>query len=197
MRVIRSTSSVAVAGCAAAALLLAGLPFQAQSAANAPPSANAGAEAKLSRSDQDLLRNIAHANSSEVASGKIALEKAHSDEVKKFAQTMVDDHGSALKEVEALAAARSVKLPTDPDFRQKATTKKLQSVVGNRFDREYVSTAGLDDHRKTRALLQKVQRGAKDPQLKALAEKMLPVVDQHLSHAEQLARTTVREETRQ
>jgi len=188
---------MAAAACAATALLVAALPSQAQSAAAPSANANAGTHAKFARSDQDLLRDVAQANRSEISSGKIALDKAHNDEVRKFAQMMVDDHGSALKEVEALASARSVKLPTDPDFRQKATTKKLQSVVGNRFDREYVSTAGVGDHRKTHALLQKAQRGAKDPQLKALAEKMLPVVDQHLSHAEQLARTTVREETRQ
>jgi putative membrane protein len=66
--------------------------------------------------------------------------------------------------------------------------KAMQAMDGARFDRQYMSQAGVGDHRKTRTLLQKVQASAKDSDLKALAGKMLPVVEQHLSHAEQMAK---------
>jgi len=51
-----------------------------------------------------------------------------------------------------------------------------------------MSQAGVGDHRKTRELLQKVQARARDGDLKALAGKMLPVVEQHLAHAEQMTK---------
>ena len=63
----------------------------------------------------------------------------------------------------------------------------LKAMSGDTFDKQYMSQAGVGDHRKTHELLQKTQRDAKDPDLKALATKMLPVVHGHLTEAEQMA----------
>jgi predicted outer membrane protein len=50
------------------------------------------------------------------------------------------------------------------------------AISGATFDMQYMSHAGVGDHQQTLNLLQKTQREAKDPQLKALAVKMIPVV---------------------
>lgn len=142
---------------------------------------------KLQRADRGLLRDIAQANLAEVATGKLALEKSRNAEVRKFAQTMVDDHSAALQDVEHLARIKAMQLPQEPDLKHKATMKAMQALDGERFDKLYISQAGVGDHRKTRELLQKTQAKAKDADLKALAEKMLPVVERHLAHAEQMA----------
>jgi putative membrane protein len=178
---------------AAAGLLctaMAGVPAQAQSdaaRATTAPGALSPAD-KLSRADQAMLRDIAQANLAEIATGKLALEKSQDGEVKKFAQMMVDDHSTALKDVQQLAQAKAVTLPTEPDTKHKAAMKAMQAMDGARFDRQYMSQAGVGDHRKTRELLQKTQARTKDGDLKALAGKMLPVVEQHLSHAERMAK---------
>jgi putative membrane protein len=143
---------------------------------------------KLQRADRGMLRDIAHANLAEVATGKLALEKSQNAEVKKFAQTMVDDHSAALQDVGQLARAKSMRLPEEPDLKHKTTMKAMQVLDGERFDKLYISQAGVGDHRKTRELLQKTQANAKDADLKALAGKLLPVVERHLAHAEQMAR---------
>lgn len=146
-----------------------------------------GANSQLQRSDEGMLRDIAQANLAEIETGRIALDKSKDDKVRKFAQTMIDDHTTAMKDVQQLAQTKGVTLPDGPDMKHKTVATALKALSGETFDKQYMSQAGVGDHRNTHALLQKTQRDAKDPDLKALAAKMLPVVHGHLTEAEQIA----------
>lgn len=141
----------------------------------------------IDKADSAMLKDIAEANMAEVATGKLALEKSASPEVKKFAQMMVDDHTNGLKEAQTLATAKSVDLPDEPNVKHKAAAKQLQALKADTFDSHYIKQAGVGDHKDTVALLKKTQSKAKDADLKALATKMLPIVQEHLKHAQQLA----------
>jgi putative membrane protein len=154
-------------------------------ATQSQPSAS---DSKLSSADRGMLRDIAEANLAEVASGQLALEKSQNDQVKQFAQMMVDDHSKALKEVEQLAQDKNVKLPTAPGVKHKAVMLELKAIKGSTFDKKYIAHAGLDDHKATVALLQKTQAKAQDEDLKSLAGKMLPTVQEHLKHAQDMAK---------
>jgi putative membrane protein len=68
-------------------------------------------QAKLSGSDQRFVREAAEGGMAEVALGRLALERASSDEVKKFAQRLLDDHSRANQELARLARAKGVALP--------------------------------------------------------------------------------------
>ncbi|MGK6308305.1 DUF4142 domain-containing protein [Variovorax sp. DT-64] len=180
--------TLAVAGVLCAAI--GGVPAQMQSdttRVTVAPGALSPA-GKLQRADRNMLRDIAQANMAEIATGKLALEKSQDGEVRKFAQMMVDDHSAALKDVQQLAQVKAMTLPSEPDTKHKAALKALQTMDGARFDRQYMSQMGVGDHRKTRELLQKTQASAKDGDLKALAGKMLPVVEEHLAHAEKMTK---------
>lgn len=155
-------------------------------AAPAATTASSAMAGKTSRADAGLMRNIAHANLAEIATGKLAVEKATDPKVKEFAQQMVDDHTKALDEVTQLAQTKDVKLPTEPDVKHKAAMAKLKMMSGASFDKSYVKTAGVGDHVATEKLLKKTQSGARDADLKALATKTLPVVQGHLKHAQDL-----------
>ncbi len=150
-----------------------------------PAAAQQGA---MTKADQALLKDIAQANIAEIESGKLALDKSSNDGIKKFAQMMVDDHGKALTDVQALASTKAVTLPTEPDIKHKAVAVEFKALKGSTFDSRYVKQAGVGDHEATEKLLKKTQAKAKDADLKALATKMLPVVDGHLQHARELAR---------
>ncbi|MDB5730155.1 MAG: hypothetical protein JWQ03_50 [Variovorax sp.] len=175
------------------ALSSAQMPLHAQPAATdsgttttTTPRAAAAQGSKVNRADQRLIRDIAQANMAEVETGKLALEKSQNEQVKTFAQKMIDDHTSALNDVQQLAQAKNVDLPDGVDLKHKALATSMRAMSGANFDRDYKKHAGLADHRQTHDLLQKTQRNAKDPDLKALAAKMLPVVDGHLKMAEQM-----------
>lgn len=156
------------------------------SGAGQSSSGTAASGAKLSASDQKAVKDMAMADMAEVATGKLALSKSQNADVKAFAQQMIDDHGQALTKVQALAQARGVTLPTDLDAKHKAMSAKLEKLSGDAFDKAYMSDAGVKDHKTVLAKLKADAKKIKDPDVKALADQHVPVVEQHLKSAEQM-----------
>jgi len=160
----------------------------AQSSGSSSTSASKDAGGKsLSKSDQNIMREIAMSNLAEIETGKIALSQSKNDQVRNFAQKMIDDHQQSQKELEQLAQAKGVTLPTEPDKKHQAAAKKLSALEGDKFDKQYLKQGGLSDHRNTHRLLQRAQTRATDPDLKALAAKMEPIVSQHLTLAQDVS----------
>jgi putative membrane protein len=172
---------------AAAALALSAAPSVWAQSTMPAPAAKAADASKLERGDRQMLEDLAQGNMAEVDAGKMALEKSQNAEIKKFAQQMVDDHGKALGEVQALAQAKNVTLPDGAGAMAKTKATALKALSGNLFDKEYAKRAGVGDHESTLKLLQKIQKDGKDGDLKALAAKMQPTVEHHLGMAKQLA----------
>src|SRR4051794_1626641 len=83
------------------------------------------AAAPLPAADETFVTKAAKGGLAEVQLGKLAAEKASSDEVKKFGQRMVDDHGKANDELKTLAQSKSITLPTDIDPKDKAMHDRL------------------------------------------------------------------------
>lgn len=150
--------------------------------------ATAGAS-QLQRADRKLIGDIAQANLAEIATGHIALDTSKDERVRRFAQAMIDDHTQAMTEVQQLAQTKGVPLPDGPDLKHKTMATALKAMSGKTFDRQYMSNAGVGDHEQTLNLLKKTQREAKDPELKALAVKMIPVVQRHLNDAQRVSPT--------
>lgn len=142
--------------------------------------------AKLVAGDQAILKDMAIADMAEIEGGKLAQSKGQSAEVKAFGQQMIDDHTANLNEVKALAQARGVMLPTEPDAKHKAMAAKLEKMSGDAFDKAYMKQAGVQDHKTVHAKLVAASKKAKDPEVKALVDKTEPVVAQHLKSAEQM-----------
>lgn len=143
----------------------------------------------LSKADNKAIMDMAMANMAEVEMGKMAQAKGSSEQVKTFAQQMIDDHGKALAEVQALAQAKGVTLPTELDTRHRSEARKLEKLSGAAFDRTYMARAGVRDHKAVHSRLAKIEAQASDMDVKALASKMKPVVQQHLASAQQMSKT--------
>lgn len=148
----------------------------------------AGAGAKLSQSDERMIKQIAEANLAEISAGKIAQDKAQNNEVKSFAKKMVDDHTKALDDLKQLAQSKGVTLPTEPDKQHMAMEKKLQALSGEKFDKQYLQQAGDRAHKETHRLLQRASSRAEDSDLKNYASKVLATVEGH----QQMAKDTSR-----
>ncbi|MDB5963648.1 MAG: hypothetical protein JWQ72_148 [Polaromonas sp.] len=142
----------------------------------------------ISRADSSMMADLAQANLAEIEVSKIALEKTQNEQTRKFAQQMIDDHGKALQELQAMAASKGVTLPQEPDMAHKSMAAGMKAMMGGQnFDSEYGSRTGVADHKRTVSLLQKILKTGKDEELRGLAGKMLPVVQEHLQAAQQLA----------
>jgi putative membrane protein len=148
-------------------------------------SAPSGASSTLNAKDKKMMVELAQGNMSEIAVAKLAQQQTKNPEVLSFAQKMIDDHTKAGDDLAQLAQSKGVTLPTQPDSKHQAIEKKLSKLSGEAFDRQYLAHAGVEDHKQTVALLERISKQASDPDLKALADKTLPVVEQHLHTATQ------------
>src|SRR3954466_8519574 len=183
---MRTKLTLALAACA---VLVATSNALAQSTDATTKGSSTRAEQKKSsfdRGDRKHFQQIAQANMGEVQAGKLAQTKASSDEVKKFAQHMVDDHSKMLKEQQSMAQAKGVSLPKEPAKADKSALKKLQSASGDQFDRSYMQQM-VKDHEKALKIVQETAKGAKDPELKQAAQKAAPEIEKHLQMAKQIA----------
>ena len=177
-----------IIGAASLALLFSTPPLYAQgtgSDTKAGTSSKAGT-ASVSDDDRKMMEDIAQANIAEIQTGHMALEKSQSDQVKKFAQQMIDDHTKAQKELQQLAQSKGVDLPGDTDAAHKTIATALKALSGDTFDNQYIARVGVGDHQRTHDLLQRVQKNAKDPSLKAYAQKTAKAVDGHLAMAKKI-----------
>jgi putative membrane protein len=130
-------------------------------------------------SDSSFVNEAAIGGMAEVELGKLASTKAANAEVKKFGQMMVTDHTAANNELKALASKKGWTLPTDLDSSHKSTADDLKGRNGADFDSAYVDEM-VDDHEEDVKAFEDKANNATDPDLKAFAQKTLPVLRKHL-----------------
>ena len=140
---------------------------------------------KMDSKDSRTLTHLIQANLAEVELGKLAQEKAQGQEVKDFAKRMVEDHGKMAQELQGLASQKGVKSPEQPDARHQAKMKEMQRAKN--FDQAYMKDM-VKDHQKDVKEVQKVAKEAKDPDLKAAAQKAAPIMQEHLKMAQGIAK---------
>lgn len=141
----------------------------------------------LSSTDRKFMMEAAAGGMAEVEMGRLALEKASSEDVKKYAQQMIDDHTKANEELMQLASAKGVQLPSGPDARHMALMEKMRGMSGADFDRMYIKEAGVKDHSKMEKLFMKESTGGRDADARSFAAKTLPAVQMHLRMARDMS----------
>ena len=154
----------------------------------------AGAEKDLSSpglTDAEIAMIVVVADTIDVNYGKLAVEKANSQEVIRFAETMIRDHTAVNDKAIALAK----KLGVSPEASQ--TSKKLESAAqqtlarltalsGASFDKAYVANE-VSYHEAVIKLLDTILiPTAKNAELKKLLESGRPIFAAHLDHAKHL-----------
>ena len=149
--------------------------------------ATAAGGSAMSKADSKRIMDMAMVNMAEIEMGKLAQSKSQNPEVKTYAQQMIDDHTKGLTEVQTVAQSKGITLPTELDTKHKAMSNRLAKLSGEKFDREYMKVGGVASHKEAHAMLQKNEKAAKDSDVKALATKMMPVVEQHLKSAQQMS----------
>jgi len=127
------------------------------------------------------------ANSAEVEQGRLAQSKASDPRVRSFAAMMVEHHGEARRDQQALSVSKqdsadSERMSKDAD----TALSSLQQKTGADFDRAYIQLQCEEHQKVLHDLDQKLLPAAQDPGLRAYLEKLKPKVQDHLSQAERL-----------
>jgi len=136
--------------------------------------------------DQKCAMKIADVNMFEVQAGQLAQQKAQRDEIKQFAKMMVDDHTQAQQQLQQIGQQKGWQFSEELMPVHREMLNELNKLDGQEFERAYLygQVAG---HTKTALKLRDDKAEFQDPQLKQYAATILPKVQQHLRHAQQLA----------
>jgi len=148
--------------------------------------ATGGTSSALAPDDKEFMSKAGMGGLAEVQMGNLALSKATSADVKAFGQRMVTDHSKANEELQQLATAKGVALPTELAGEEQATMNRLSSLSGAEFDKAYMKDM-VEDHEKDVAEFDKVSTTGQDSDLKAWAAKTLPTLKEHLQHAKSVS----------
>jgi putative membrane protein len=130
----------------------------------------------------DFMVKAADGGMEEVEMGKLANGKATNQRVKNFGQMMVDDHSKAGDELKSLASQKNVTLPAAMGDDHHKDMDDLNKKKGKDFDKSYMKMM-VNDHEKDISEFEKAAKNATDADLKAWAEKTLPVLRKHLDSA--------------
>ena len=173
------------------ATLLLGITCSAFAQSTAAASSSAGAGKSMhsmnmsGHSDAGFMRHAAADSLAEIDMGHIALDKSSSDQVKQFAQKIIDDHTKANDQLMSIAQRKQVTLPTEPMPMAKQEAAHLKTLSGAAFDSAY-ARAMVKDHRKAIKLFGMESQNATDTDLKQFASTTLPILKTHMEMAEQL-----------
>ncbi|MFD2572180.1 DUF4142 domain-containing protein [Spirosoma soli] len=127
----------------------------------------------------DFAVKAANGGLLEMELGRLAREKAQSNDVKEFAAMMLADHAKANDELKSIAATKNITLPTTLGKEGQEHVDELAKLSGAEFDKKYVDLM-VEDHEEDVKLFQEAAKSDDDPALKAYAAKTLPTLQKHL-----------------
>ena len=144
-----------------------------------------GPAASLSAADRTFISEAAYSGLGEVALGELASRKGADPSVRDFGQQMIKAHSQANDQLVSISTSKGVTPPTKPDPGRMAVTEMLAKLSGEQFDQQY-ATQQLADHETALALYQAEASGGADPDLRAFAQKNVPVIQQHIDMLKRL-----------
>ena len=142
-------------------------------------------------SDPQIVGIVVTANQIDINAGKLALQKSHNAEVRKFAQDMVNDHTAVNKSVAQLGAKLHVTpaaSPTQAALKKGAaeSAAHLKTLSGAEFDRAYVDHEVAYHQQVIDAVKATLIPSAQNAELKSALEGAAPMFQGHLEHAQHL-----------
>ena len=136
--------------------------------------------------DKAFVRKALQGSLAEVQLGQLALQKSSSDDVKQFAQRMIDDHTKLSDEMKQVAQQLNVKIPDSPSGKDKSTMKKLQALNGDEFDKAYIKDM-VKDHKQDEKDFAEEAKNTTNPGVKQIATQGTQTIGEHLQMIEQIA----------
>jgi len=135
--------------------------------------------------DQKFVQEAAETDATEIALAQLAMKNAASGDVKAFAQHMIKDHTKSTEELMQIVSKKGFPAPKSVGDKPMTMVKKMADKKGAEFDKAYMKQM-VEDHKKVLAKVQKASKDLQDPDLRAFAAKLVPVVSEHLRHAEMI-----------
>ena len=137
------------------------------------------------KDDSEFLTKAASGGMLEVQMGKEVAKRATTPGARQAAEKMVSDHTKGNTELKALAAKKNITLPTVLGDDQQKIYNDVLAKKGADLDKEYVKQM-VKDHKDDIKEFTDASTGGTDPEVKAYAQKNVPMLQMHLSMFEKL-----------
>lgn len=137
------------------------------------------ANASNAMSDQDFVTRASAANAAEIAAHKAAETHAKSAEVKTHARHMLADHQKLADEMKSLASKKGWTLSDAAPPEKQQELDQMNQKSGADWDKAYVDSQ-LQAHQDAINLFEGASASVQDSDLKALIDKTLPTLRDHL-----------------
>ena len=145
------------------------------------------APAELPTTAPEFVNAAAASDKFEIESSRLAQASGSSAAVKSFAQQMITAHTASTAKLKSTIAGISPPItPNDAlNAEQQSLMAGLQGKTGAELDSAYAA-AQVTAHQKTLDMLNAYANRGENPQLVALAKRMIPTVTAHLNTAKGL-----------
>lgn len=138
----------------------------------------------LADDDMKFLRKATEGSLMEIGAARHVQEAGSNAEVKGFAGKILADHTKAHEELQKLAVQKGVVLPTEMSHDHDEMSD-MTKLAGMQLDKKYAKEM-VDDHEKDVKEFRDAAKDLKDPDIRAWAQKTIPVLEDHLIKAKQL-----------
>lgn len=140
----------------------------------------------LSMTDRNFLKNAAQSGHYEVEASTEALARSEDQQVRDFAQMMIQEHEQMDKELNELAVAKDFTLPNSASMVQRSKITRLQGLEGLELDQYYAEELGTKAHEEAIELFEQQVEKGNDEEIVGFAQDALVLLRQHLQHAQSL-----------
>jgi putative membrane protein len=137
--------------------------------------------------DKLFVKKALQGGMAEVQLGQLTLQKSNNDQVKQFAQRMIDDHTKLGEQMKPVAQQLGVSDPKDISKKDKSTIAKLQGLSGPAYDQAYIKDM-VKDHKQDLSDFQTEGSSGQDQTVKDAANQGSKVIAEHLQMIQQIAK---------
>jgi len=142
--------------------------------------------ASINKTDKQFMVMAATLNMTQAHEGQMAEKQANRTDVRSFGQSLDQDHKQAYTELSRLASKTGVTIPTSIVARNR-DIEQLDRLKGKQFDSQFARDEVSTDQRALTEFKREAKQG-QDPDVKAYASKMIPVIEKHLHDAQACAK---------
>ncbi|MDQ4421837.1 DUF4142 domain-containing protein [Sphingobium sp. DEHP117] len=152
---------------------------------------NTGQAMMTTPTAQEFADQAAKSDAFEIAAAKLAATNATSAQVKDFARMMLAAHTESTTKLKAAASSSSPAVSPSAELTgdQQDDLTELRGMKGAAFDEEYID-GQVDAHEDALALMRKYAADGAEGPLKSAAREMVPIIEQHLTRARELDKTS-------
>jgi len=144
-------------------------------------------QTQVTELDRIYVTESAQGGLTEVRLAQLALQKSQNNNIRRYAQQMIQEHTPVNQQLVQLASQKGITPPTDVGPKYQAAIARLSQLPSREFDQAYQQEAGINLHMEYLVVQRRQSLLGQDRDLKAFANKNIPVAQRHLQEGERLS----------